>query len=467
MNYLQFTEEIRRHVLSVFLSHPDSGHVYHNLEHTESVVKHATEIAEHYLLNSEDLFIITAAAWFHDIGYLTGEQSGHEMRGAEMIKTFLLEHQITDEHLTDSIVNCILATRFPQNPKNLKEEIVCDADLYHLGTPGFSDRNKLMHKEAERIQGREIGKKEWRRGTIRLMESHHYFTDYCRSLLEQTKKQNLDKLLSKEHKTKAHEPPLNKNIPSVHPEEIQIGRNLPGEGPITTEKKTEKSLHKENRNYSLNDLVKAHIASEENEEKDVSQDAQAKKNDTEPGGKPKKKKRPERGIDTVFKITSNNNQRLSSQADSKAHIMIQVNSIIISVLISMLFRKIEEYRYLAVPAVMLLIVNLITIIFSVLATRPQIPGGTFSRQDIDDKKVNLLFFGNFYKMTLEDYAAGMLALMDEYDFLYMSLIRDVYFQGKVLGRKYHLLRISYNVFMYGLVLAVFGFVVAFTFFSGK
>jgi hypothetical protein len=120
----------------------------------------------------------------------------------------------------------------------------------------------------------------------------------------------------------------------------------------------------------------------------------------------------------VFRITSNNNQRLSSQADSKAHIMIQVNSIIISVLLSLLLRKIEDHTNLAIPATILLTVNLITIIFSILATRPHIPPGTFSKQDLDEKKVNLLFFGNFYKMSLQEYAGGMLQMMDDRDFLY-------------------------------------------------
>ena len=167
-----------------------------------------------------------------------------------------------------------------------------------------------------------------------------------------------------------------------------------------------------------------------------------------------------RGIDTVFRISSNNNQRLSSQADSKAHILIQVNSIIISVLLSLLLRKIEDHTNLAIPAVLLLTVNLATIIFSILATRPRIPPGTFSKADVDEKKVNLLFFGNFYKMSLEDYAAGMLTMMDDRDFLYGSLIRDVYFQGIALGRKYRWLRLSYDVFMYGLIASVMAFLVA-------
>ena len=177
-------------------------------------------------------------------------------------------------------------------------------------------------------------------------------------------------------------------------------------------------------------------------------------------GKKNKKKDPGRGIDTVFRITSNNNQRLSSMADSKAHILIQVNSIIISVLLSLLLRKIEDHTNLAIPATLLLTVNLVTIIFSILATRPHIPPGKFSKEDLDEKKVNLLFFGNFYRMTLEEYAGGMLQLMEDRDFLYGSLIRDVYFQGIALGRKYRWLRLSYNVFMYGLIASVIAFMIA-------
>jgi len=185
------------------------------------------------------------------------------------------------------------------------------------------------------------------------------------------------------------------------------------------------------------------------------------------GGLPKKKKqkKPKRGIETVFRISSGANQRLSTQADNKAHIMIQVNSIIISVVFSLMLRNLDENRNLRIPAIMLILVNVITIVFSVLATRPRIPGGKFEKADIDEKKVNLLFFGNFYKMSLEEYASGMLKMMDDSDFLYGSLIRNVYGQGVVLGRKYFLLRVSYNVFMYGLIASVIAFIVAVTVFG--
>jgi hypothetical protein len=108
----------------------------------------------------------------------------------------------------------------------------------------------------------------------------------------------------------------------------------------------------------------------------------------------------------------------------------------------------------------------LTIIFSILATRPSLPTGTFTQQDMDEKKVNLLFFGNFYKMNLPDYSAGMLQVMNDRDFLYGTLIKDVYAQGVVLGRKYKLLRISYNIFMFGLIASVLAFVAA-SILSGK
>ena len=41
------------------------------------------QIADHYQLNERDFFIVTTAAWFHDIGYLNGAEN-HEEKGAEM-----------------------------------------------------------------------------------------------------------------------------------------------------------------------------------------------------------------------------------------------------------------------------------------------------------------------------------------------------------------------------------------------
>ena len=162
----------------------------------------------------------------------------------------------------------------------------------------------------------------------------------------------------------------------------------------------------------------------------------------------------------MFRISSSNNQRLSDMADNKAHIMISVNSIILSAIISLVLRKLDEYYYLAWPTYLILCVSILTIIYSILATRPSLPKGTFTKHDLEEKKVNLLFFGNYYKMSLEDYTFGMEQVMNDRVFTYKTLIKDVYSQGIVLGRKYKLLRIAYNIFMYGLIASVIAFVAA-------
>ncbi len=391
MNYQAILEQVQQYLLHFFNVHHDARLVYHNRAHTESVVKAATRIANHYQLNDRDFFIVVTAAWFHDTGYYE-DPSDHEEKGALLAEGFLKNAGV-DELTISEIKHAILATRLPQHASGLLEEIVCDADLFHLGTDEFSERNKLLRKEYEAFHNKKINKDDWRKKTIELLESHHYYTDYCRIMLDEKKQQNLEKLKKKE------------GIDDEHPDEEKAQA-----GP--------------------------------------------------PAGKAKKESKPDRGIETVFKITSNNHQRLSNMADSKAHIMISVNSIIISVLLSLLLRKIDEHQNLAIPAVLLLIVNLVTIIFSILATRPNIPKGIFTQQDIDEKKVNLLFFGNFYKMSLDQYASGMWKMMNDSEFLYGSLIKDVYFQGIVLGRKYRMLRASYDVFMFGIILSVLAFLIA-------
>lgn len=399
MNYIGLLESVRAFIHNYFVENTDARLVYHNQHHTERVVAAAIQIGNHYQLDERNFFIVQTAAWFHDIGYYTNIHA-HEEQSALLAEAFLKEQQVPDD-LTEEIRSCIAATRMPQNPQNLNEQILCDADLFHLGTDDFTTLNKQLRKEIEALKGYSISKSDWRKGNIQLLNKHTYYTDYCRLLLNDKKQKNLEKLMEKAEEAGQETVP-----PAV--------------------------------------LLK------EAEDK-MPEQKEGKKN----------KDKPERGIETMFRITSNNNQRLSDMADNKAHIMITVNSIILSAIISLLLGKINNKQdYLAIPTYMILAVSVSTIIFSILATRPSLPKGTYSEQDITDKKVNLLFFGNFYKMSLDKYTEGMLQVMADKDFLYGSLIKDVYSQGIVLGRKYRLLRISYNIFMFGLIIAVLAFVLA-------
>jgi hypothetical protein len=144
-------------------------------------------------------------------------------------------------------------------------------------------------------------------------------------------------------------------------------------------------------------------------------------------------------------------------ADSKANILISVNSIILSIIISTLATKLEANPNLKIPVIMLVAVCVTTIVLSILATRPNVNHGKFTPDDIKNKRTNLLFFGNFFRMSLKDYDWAMQEMLADKDYLYTSVVKDNYFLGIVLAKKYRLLRIAYSIFMYGLILTIIAF----------
>ena len=421
-------EAAQQYVTAQYKEHPHPNLVYHNLEHTRQVVAAAEQISAHYRLEDTDLLVVYVAAWFHDLGYLLGEPKTHEEKGAELAQGFLNIQQVP-LNIQQQVTACIMSTKMPQHPQNLLEQIVCDADLFNLGTKDFKNRTKLLHQEMELTSGKEIPGAIWTEGSLRLLEEQHYHTAYCRTLLQQQIEENISRLKEK----------LEKQLDKAK-------KKNKGEA-----KEVEAAVVAAGKKGARAEEVFA-VVDKAGKDKEKKKEKEAK---------------PGRGVETMFRTTSTNHIRLSSMADSKAHIMISVNSIIISVILGVLFRRLEDYPNLIIPAVIFLLTGVVTIIFSVLATRPNVNVGRFTREDIDRKKTNLLFFGNFHKMSLEDYTWGMTEMMKDTEYVYASMIQDIYHLGVVLGKKYKQLRIAYNVFMFGLIISVLAFVVAVLFFPVK
>ncbi|WP_413531871.1 Pycsar system effector family protein [Empedobacter brevis] len=171
---------------------------------------------------------------------------------------------------------------------------------------------------------------------------------------------------------------------------------------------------------------------------------------------------PDRGVDTLFRVTLNNHTRLSDIADSKANILLSVNAIVISIALSTLVPKLgsPKNEHLLIPSIVMLLSSVVSIVFAILATKPNVTYESFNEEDVKSKKVNLLFFGNFYQMSLESYENAMQELMKDREYLYNSMTRDLYYLGKVLERKYRLLSITYTIFMIGTILSVLTFAFA-------
>jgi len=180
--------------------------------------------------------------------------------------------------------------------------------------------------------------------------------------------------------------------------------------------------------------------------------------------KAKEKKSPDfkpgRGVETMYRATYRTHVNLSSIADNKANIMLSVNAIILSISAANLFPSLDKNPHLVIPTVILVGVCLGSLFYAIQATRPKVTEGKSSMEDIKAKRSNLLFFGNFYNMQIDDFHYGMMEMIRDEDFLYSSMTRDLYYLGVVLAKKYQFLRVCYNVFLFGLTLAVIAFVIA-------
>jgi hypothetical protein len=170
---------------------------------------------------------------------------------------------------------------------------------------------------------------------------------------------------------------------------------------------------------------------------------------------------PIRAVQTFFRANYRNHINLSAIADHKANIMISVNSILISVLISIL-----SYRNMAdtnppvvLPVVIFLVTGLTSLIFAVLSARPKVTSFNQNVTSREEKRKNIVFFGNFVHLNLGEYEEAMDALFRDGELMYGNLTRDLYFLGKVLDKKYRYLTVSYNIFMIGFVATVVTFLI--------
>lgn len=181
-------KQVSEYVEKLFQDHSNPDLSYHNINHTRSVVEHASKISQHYKLSAVDNMIVTVAAWFHDVGHPISGMYEHEKKSVSVMKLFLL-HSNVEEETIDKIAGCIMSTKLPSCPHNLLEEILCDADTYHLGTDEFLISDESVRKEFD-PKGN-IKDAEWNKQTLHFLLQHKYYTSYCQERLIEGKNTNI------------------------------------------------------------------------------------------------------------------------------------------------------------------------------------------------------------------------------------------------------------------------------------
>ncbi|GJM33049.1 MAG: hypothetical protein DHS20C18_20500 [Saprospiraceae bacterium] len=377
--------------------------VFHNFDYTKKVVEMVQAIGTHEQLSNEEMEMAQIAAWFHGTGYRDA-YNGHEEKSIAIASAFLSEEKVPTEKI-DKILDSILATQVGNPLKHNIGKVLADAGKTAVKEGDFKVQLDRLRQELLAVKKIEQSEVECLQNYLETILKYEFHTAYGKEVLLPAR----DKLKVKLERR------LNK-LQKVVDESLSSGLGVTAAQLKAMKKKLQKA-----------------------------------------------EGRPERGIETMFRLTSKNHLDLSGMADSKANIMISINSIIMSVVLGSMMQKLDSNVHLVLPTIILLAVNLASLIFAILSLRPNVSDGLFTRDDIENQRTNLLFFGNFHKMTREDYHWGMNKLMENANFLYSNLIDDIYFLGVVLARKYKLLRTSYNIFMFGMVVVVIAYVISLSF----
>lgn len=401
-------QETEIYISDYFAKHISPEYVFHDFEHTVQTVAAARVIGEGFQLEDHEMTLLLLATWFHDTGYTEGPK-GHEERSCNNADHFL-RGKIPDADLS-TILELIRATKVPQQPHSLLEQIICDADLSHLGMETYWDRTGKLRQEFVLARKTVMSEQDWVDFELNFMLGHNYHTAIANELFNKRKAKHIQQLIKRKRR--------------LNPDQAVTMEDLA----LLDEKDKKNNIFK---------ILK------ENE-------------------KELKQARMGRGVETMYRTTYRTHTNLSTMADSKSNLMLQVNGTLIALMTSFVVPNLLKNfdLRLAIPCGILTLFILGSLIFATLATRPKVTEGKVTRESIKKRQANLLFFGNFYNMPLEDFQWGVNEMLKDSEFLYSSMSRDLYFLGKVLAKKYQYLSLCYNLFMYGIIIAVVAFAITF------
>ena len=397
---MKLTTEILRetalYVKDYYANHYSEQYYFHHYTRTMNIVRNCDALAVSMDLGKQELKLAHLAAWFLELGY-NQDYEDYQLISVELAREYFKTKDLEDG-VFEKITECILSTRVPQQPVSVVSQLVCDASMYHLAERDAVQYADALRAEYDAVAGKEFTDEEWLNENIRIISNHFYFTSSARSLFQKRKDKTLSAFQAKRE--------------LFHAIQKETGDTLLN-GPL---------------------MGKKMVLEEET--------------------------KLERGVESFFRITARKHMDLSSNAHDKASLLISVNSIVMSIVLSSLVTKLEENKYLLLPTLMLVITCAVTIVFAIVSTKPRIIGRS-SKKKSEDNEVNILFFGDFAKLSLIEYKKAMNDTYKNKTELYDSLSRDIYYQGVVLKWKFKYINIAYNIFMYGFIATILCFIMAF------
>ena len=358
----------------------DEKITYHNLPHALAVRDAAMQLAARAALSEEDREILELAALFHDTGFVETYE-GHEDAGCRIAEEVLHREGYPQEKL-EKVLACITVTKISNQPENLLEMLMRDADMYHLASEDYLTTVGSLRKEWAVFQDQHYTDAEWHDLNHKFLKGHSYYSHAARELWDERKTAN-QKVLKKLVKEKTAVPAEDGRVTGT------------------------------------------------------------------------------RSAQMMFKTSLRNHIDLSNLADNKANIMLSINAIIITIAMPLAATYVRAHAFLLAPMCAMLATCLTSMFYATMATRPIKMIGYTEKESVRQGKANLFFFGNFFKMSFEECSEGMLHIATDEKRLDSAILRDLFFLGKSLGRKYTQLRTCYTVFLVGVGITVLTFLISY------
>jgi len=402
---MDLIKEAKSYVKELFLKHKNELLLFHNLSYINKTVDYANQICDMEKVSREERENILVAAWLFSTGYLF-DYIDYRKQSIRVANEFLRDNLI-DAQKSESILMIVETVLHNKQHENICGEILYDASEFYVAIDEFLLWVKYHRQERNYFLKPKLTKRSFWQTVENYLHEHEFCTASGKSLFAAEKDKNLGKIkfLLKQ----------------------ELKQQLPTDNRMIIE-----DLREEIR--QVNQKVEKRLSST-------------------------------RGFDTLYRITARNQVALSGLADNKANILITLNTLIVSAVITFVLVNYAELEFLMLPSFVTIGFSMLSISLAILAARPKIRPGVFSMDDFHDKKVNLLFYGNFFKVDYDDYETAIKEMLGDQDLLLSNLTRDQYTLGKILGRKYKLLNISFTVFLTGFVISSLTFATTLFFFN--
>jgi len=390
--------EIKDYTFEILDKNSDLN-IYNTISRIYRIEKNIQKIIIEDNIADADMEVMILAHYMSNIVLAKAEVGNFDIRDNESRLNILMNELSgkfqLDEELSAKVKKVVLES-LPFNEKSIIEsKIMADATIMDFACVQGRDRLKQMYEQMF-LKDSEFSKNHWYDILISILESYKTTTNYGQTEIQPIIESLHERLSMERDSVENQNGLILKNELKISDLEIQ---KLKG------------------------DLIKA-------------------------------KNKDYRGIQTLFRNTSRNHYTLNTMVDAKAKIMITINSIILSLILGGVIGKSTSEISGYIPFVIFALVNLVSVTFAILSIAPNKTQGNFTEEEIRNKKGNLLYFGNFFNMHYRDFEWAFLQMLNDKDYLYTSMIRDYYYQGQILQKKYFYIRISLYTFLFGLGLAI-------------